>query len=116
MVHPSTSWRSSVGCAVFQGVTIKWKTAQPTDNLQDVEGCTIDHTLYWKSFVHDNGYTKISDTYDFSTGTPRLTDTKIVDSNGVTQKRLLDAAVNLTVETIKEKVNELRNGSPTPTP
>lgn len=107
------AWGSAAKSDILQNVTINWKTRQPTDHVEDVEAFTVDHTLYWKSFLTPDGYTKINDTYDCSSGTPRLTNSRVVDTNGWTQKKVLDFAVDLTVETIKD---ELRKSAQTPTP
>lgn len=69
---------------VIQGASIQWKGGRATDNAADVASFVVDHTLYWETPLTSDGYTRFNDTYDCTSGSPELVNSKIVATNGVT--------------------------------
>ena len=101
---------------VIQNVSIQWKGGRPTDNSADLATVTVDHTLYWETLLTSNGYTKVSDTYDCSSGTPRLTDSRIIDTNGLTKEGATKAVINYGAKELTKEVTNYLNSTPAPSP
>lgn len=101
---------------VIQNVSIQWKGGRPTDNSADLATVTVDHTLYWETLLTSNGYTKLSDTYDCSSGTPRLTDSRIIDTNGLTKEGATKAVINYGAKELTKEVTNYFNSTPAPSP
>ena len=79
-------------------------------------GFTVDHTLYWQTPLTTDGYTRLSDTYDCSSGTPELTNSNIVATNGITIEGATNALINYGAKEIKKAIGDMLNGTPSPAP
>ena len=101
---------------VIQSVSVQWKGGHATDNVADVAGFTVDHTLYWQTPLTADGYTRLSDTYDCSSGTPELTNSNIVATNGITIGGAKNALINYGAKEIKKAIGDMLNGTPSPAP
>jgi hypothetical protein len=105
---------------VIQAVSLEWKDGRMTDNPSDLLSFTVDHTLYWKTPVTSDGHTKFRDKYDFSGGTPRLADTKVLETNGATIENVFNAVMDYAgkeiVKSLDKAIRDAANPSPSPAP
>lgn len=70
--------------AVVHDVAITWKRGEATNRLQDVQAFTVRYTIYWRGPVTQDGYTKVSETFDNET--QRYTSGEILATNGITNR------------------------------
>jgi hypothetical protein len=103
---------------VIQRVTLNWKGGRVTDVASDLLSFTVEHTLYWNTLVTDDGHTQLRDTYDCSSGTPRLVDSKVLATNGDTIEGVTNALIEYTAKEIqndlKNAINDASKTSPSP--
>jgi hypothetical protein len=99
---------------VIQDVSIQWKDGRPTDNAADIAVFTVDHTLYWQTPLTKDGYTRFTDTYDCSSGTPQLTNSKIVATNGITVEGATNALIEYGARELTKAISDMVNGTPAP--
>lgn len=99
---------------VVDKVSIQWKDGRVTDNPSDVVAVTVDHTLHWQTLLTADGFTRFNDTYDFSSGSPRLTNTKIVSTNGLTKEGATQAVINYGAQELTKEVTDYFNSTPAP--
>jgi hypothetical protein len=99
---------------VIQDVSIRWKSDRPTDNPTDISGFTVDHTLYWETPVTTDGYTRFNDTFDCSSGSPQLVDSKILATNGITVEGATNAFIHWGTKELTKAISGFVNGTPAP--
>jgi len=99
---------------IIQGVSMQWKDGRATDNVADLSGFTVDHTLYWKTPLTADGHTTFRDTYDCSSGSPRLTDSRITDTNGITVEGASNALINYATQEATKAIHDALNTTPAP--
>ena len=99
---------------MIQSVSCQWKGGRPTDNSADLLSITVDHTLYWETPLTKDGYTKFSDTYDCSSGTSHLTDSKIIATNGITVEGATKAMVDYGAKELTKAITDYFNSTPAP--
>ena len=99
---------------VIQDVSIQWKDGHPTENAADITAFTVDHTLYWRTPLTSDGYTRFSDSYDCSSGTPQLITSKIVATNGITIEGATNAVIEYGASELKKAIFDIANGTPAP--
>jgi type II secretory pathway pseudopilin PulG len=101
---------------VIQAVSMQWKGGHPTDDPADLSGFTVDHTLYWSTPLTSDGYTKFEDTYDSSGGTPQLTNSRVIATNGITIEGATNALIDYGAQQLTKAVADMLNGTPAPSP
>jgi hypothetical protein len=101
---------------VIQSVSCQWRGGRPTDDAADLVSFTVDHTLYWETPLTKDGYTKFSDTYDWSNGTSHVTDSKIIATNGITVEGATKAMVDYGAKELTKAITDWFNGTPAPSP
>ena len=69
-------------------VSIEWKENRPRNDLRNILQATVRFTITWTSPLHNDGFTKISATYDNES--ERFTSAEILATNGTTTQ---DAAM-----------------------
>ncbi len=74
-------------------VAITWKNGAKYTNFDEVKEFTVRFTLYWKSPLHEDGFTKIQVLYDNESA--RYTDFKVLSTNGTTNSEVMDTAGNV---------------------
>jgi hypothetical protein len=99
---------------VIQQVSIQWRDGRPTDNAADITAFTVDHTLYWQTPLTKDGYTRFTDTYDCSSGTPQLINSKIVATNGITVEGATNALIEYGARELTKAFSDMVNGTPAP--
>ncbi len=62
---------------------VDWKNGRDTNNIADVRKFTVRYTLYWEGIVTSDGFTQIESTFNTEVG--RITESKILDTNGTTK-------------------------------
>lgn len=65
-------------------VSINWKNGHPVNSWDDMQQFTVRYTLYWTSPLHDDGFTKITSTFDNET--KRYISSQILATNGSTNE------------------------------
>jgi len=88
-IHPVGTAKN----AVVHDVAIVWKHGQATNRMEDVLQFTVRYTLYWQGPVTQDGYTKISETFDNES--QRYTAFQILATNGVTNEHVGEAIGSL---------------------
>ena len=79
-IHPIGTAKS----VIVHDVTItSWKPGHTARRLEDVLQFTVRYTLYWKSPLTTDGYTKVSETFD--TETQRYVQGQLLETNGMTK-------------------------------
>lgn len=102
---------------IIQAVSLKWKGDRMTDNAPDLVSFTVDHTLYWSTPVTSDGHTKFRDTYDCSSGNPRLVESKVLESNGDTIEGVTSALIDYAAKEIQKDLSDaIRDASKCPSP
>ena len=101
---------------VIQDLAMQWKDEHVNDDAANLAGFTVDHTLYWSTPLTSDGHTKLRDTYDCASGSPRLVESKVVETNGMTIEGTTNALINFAAQEATKAVNDALTSSPSPTP
>ena len=101
---------------MVEGMSLQWKGGHPTDNPEDLASFTVDHTLYWSTPVTSDGHTKFHDTYDCAGGTPRLVNSKVVDTNGDTVEGVTNALFDYATKEAAQALHDAFRSTPAPSP
>lgn len=101
---------------VIQDLSLQWKDGRATDNPSDLGSFTVNHVLYWSTPVTSDGHTKFRDNYDCSSGSPRLIDSKVIDTNGDTTEGVTNSLVDYATKEATKALHDALNGTPAPSP
>jgi len=101
---------------VIENVAMQWKGGRATDDAADLSGFSVDHTLYWTTPLTSDGHTKFHDVYECSGGTTQLTDSRIVETNGITIDQAKSALLDFATKEATKAIHDAINGTPAPNP
>lgn len=80
---------------VVNHVTIDWETEKPTANVNDIKAYTVVFTIYWKSPLINDGFTKVKMIYDNEV--KRYTSAGILTTNGATNQDVTNGIIDFGV-------------------
>ena len=85
-LHPVGTAKS---VTIHDVTIVAWKHGRATNRIDDVLQFTVRYTLYWQGPMTQDGYTKISETFD--TETQRSIAGQILATNGITNENVGEA-------------------------